>query len=113
MTTLSEQVSEMRALRPSRDGEPPNPFEAEQARLAATGVPEGVPPAGASVANVDFLMSTELPRRSSLHWRMSPPSSSFIGVDGVPTAPSCSARTRRSLSRPSIDTAPGRFTFHE
>jgi peroxiredoxin len=55
MTTISEQVSEMRAARPPRDGEPPNPFEAEQARLAAAGLPEGVLAAGASIANVDLL----------------------------------------------------------
>jgi Redoxin len=56
MTTVSEQVNEMRAMRsPRPDGEPPNPFELEQVRLAAAGVPDGVLAAGASIANVDLL----------------------------------------------------------
>jgi hypothetical protein len=42
MTTISEQVNEIRAMRsPRPDGEPPNPFEFEQVRPAAAGVPEG------------------------------------------------------------------------
>jgi peroxiredoxin len=56
MTTISEQVNEMRAARsPRRDGEPPNPFEVEQARLAAAGVPQAALAAGTSIANVDLL----------------------------------------------------------
>ena len=42
MRTISEQVNEIRAMRsPRPDGEPPNPFEFEQVRPAAAGVPGG------------------------------------------------------------------------
>lgn len=56
MTTIEEQVKEMRAAQPPRpQGEPPNPFEAEQARLSAEGVPGGALTAGASPFDVDLL----------------------------------------------------------
>ena len=56
VTTIAEQVKEMRAAQPPRPhGEPPNPFEAEQARLSAEGIPGGVLACGASVSDVELL----------------------------------------------------------
>ncbi|HWD24357.1 MAG TPA: peroxiredoxin-like family protein [Acidimicrobiales bacterium] len=54
--TISEQVGAMRAGQPPRpEGTPPNPFEAEQARLAVNGIPSGVMAVGSTLENVDLL----------------------------------------------------------
>jgi peroxiredoxin len=56
MTTISEQVNEIRAMRsPGPDGEPRNPFELEQVGLAAAGVLEGALAAGTTIRDVDLL----------------------------------------------------------
>ena len=56
MTTIAQQVEEMRASRPPRPaGEPPSPFEQEQSRLAAAGVPDGVLAVGSQLVDVDLL----------------------------------------------------------
>jgi peroxiredoxin len=53
VTTIAEQVNDMRAARPA--GSPPNPFEVEQARLAARGIPDGVLATGQFLINVELL----------------------------------------------------------
>jgi peroxiredoxin len=55
-TTIAETVGAMRAGQPSKaEGTPPSPFEAEQALLAANGLPEGVMAVGSTLADVDLL----------------------------------------------------------
>jgi peroxiredoxin len=63
--SIAEQVGAMRAGQPPRaDGVPPNPFEVEQALLAAGGIPDGVMAVGSTLGDVDLLdpkgMSTTL-----------------------------------------------------
>jgi peroxiredoxin len=58
MTTASiaEQVSALRAGRPPRpEGEALNPFEQEQARLAASALPEGVITPGSTLGDIELL----------------------------------------------------------
>jgi peroxiredoxin len=56
VTTIAEQVEEMRASRPPRPaGEPLSPFEQEQGRLAAAGLPGGVLAVGSQLVDVDLL----------------------------------------------------------
>jgi peroxiredoxin len=63
VTTIAEQVTQLRAGRPARlGGEPPTPFEAEQARLAAEGVPNGVLVVGSHLIDIDVLDVTGTPR---------------------------------------------------
>lgn len=62
MTTIADQVTQMRAARPPRaEGEPPTPFEAEQARLAANGVPEGVVAVGSRLEDTELIDATGAP----------------------------------------------------
>jgi hypothetical protein len=91
VTTISEQVDEMRAARPPRpEGEAPSPFEVEQARLATGGVTEAVLLAGASIANVDLVGVTALRRRSSLPSATRPRSLSSTAARGALLLPSTS-----------------------
>ena len=56
VTTIAEQVEEMRASRPPRPaGEPLSPFEEEQARLAAAAPPDGMLAVGSAITDVDLL----------------------------------------------------------
>ena len=56
MTTIAEQVEEMRVSRPPRPaGEPPSPFEQEQGHLATAGLPSGVLAVGSQLVDVDLL----------------------------------------------------------
>jgi peroxiredoxin len=62
VTTIAEQVEEMRASRPPRPaGEPLSPFEQEQRRLAAAGLPGGVLAVGSQLVDVDLLDVDGLP----------------------------------------------------
>jgi len=55
-TTIAEQVGAMRAGQPLRPkGAPPSPFEAEQAVLAANGLPGGVMAPGSRLEDVQLL----------------------------------------------------------
>jgi peroxiredoxin len=55
VTTIAEQVHVMRAGQPPRAaGAPPNPFEAEQAMLAAAGLPDGTMAVGSTLRDVDL-----------------------------------------------------------
>jgi peroxiredoxin len=55
-TTIAEQVGAMRAGQPPRpEGAPPSPFEAEQAVLAANGLPGGIMAVGSTFEDVDLL----------------------------------------------------------
>lgn len=57
--TIADQVAAMRAGQaPNPDGAPPNPFEAEQAALAAVGAPDGVMAVGSTLADVELLDPT-------------------------------------------------------
>ena len=57
--TISDRVAAMRAGQPPKpDGVPPNPFEAEQAALAAAGGPKGVMAIGSTLADVELLDAT-------------------------------------------------------
>jgi peroxiredoxin len=54
--TIADQVDAMRAGQPARpEGAPANPFETEQATLAATGVPDGVMAVGSMLGDVELL----------------------------------------------------------
>jgi peroxiredoxin len=55
-TTIAEQVSAMRAGQsPRTAGMAPNPFEVEQALLAANGLPDSVMAVGSTLDDVDLL----------------------------------------------------------
>ncbi len=57
--TIADQVAAMRAGRPPQpEGAPPNPFEVEQASLAAVGSPEGIMAVGSRLADVELLDAT-------------------------------------------------------
>ena len=56
MTTVAEQVAARRASRvPRPAGEQPTPFEAEQARLALSGLPDGVLAVGSTLTDIEVL----------------------------------------------------------
>jgi peroxiredoxin len=60
--TIADQVGAMRAGQPPRpEGTPPSPFEAEQAVLAANGLPGGVIAVGSTLSDVDLLDSKGAP----------------------------------------------------
>jgi peroxiredoxin len=55
-TTISEQVTAMRAGRPPQAADQPmNPFEAEQHHLAAKGMPDGVIATGSTLSDAELL----------------------------------------------------------
>jgi peroxiredoxin len=56
IVTIADQVNAMKGNRPARrEGEPPSPFEQEQAVLASMGDPKGVIELGAKLYDADLL----------------------------------------------------------
>ena len=107
MTTISEQVNEIRAMRsPRPHGEPPNPFELEQVRLAAARVPEGALAAGTTIIDVDLLCAGGSPTKLFAALGETPAVVVLYRARGALTAQLRSAPTRQNSSQRSNDMAP-------